>query len=61
MGQQKPMPTEARITRFVKAVTRANPTLTRVRLTADGDLIAERDDKPVARPGDYDSLDFSRT
>lgn len=61
MGQHKPMPTEARITRFVKAVTRGNPDLTRVRLTADGELIAEKGDKPTVAPGDYDCLDFGRT
>ena len=61
MGAAKPMPTEAKIARFVRAVSKANPGLSRIRMTADGELIAEKGGGPVvAQGGDYDILPFGK-
>lgn len=52
--------TEADMARFVKAMQRADPTLNSFRLTAEGDLIAERRDAPQIAPASYDTLDFTK-
>ncbi|OJH45158.1 hypothetical protein [Paracoccus sp. SM22M-07] len=51
--------TEARIARFVRAMSKADPSLTRFRMTRDGDLIAERADiEPAPDAANYDAIDF---
>ena len=54
------MPTEAQIMRFVKAVSRVNPDLARIRMTRNGDLEAERADGTAIEPQTYDAIDMSR-
>lgn len=60
MGATKPMPTTAQIERFVKAMSRANPDLARIRMKPDGTLEAERADGSGIAPAAYDAIDLSK-